>query len=178
MTKRTQTLELLREVSNRLVRLEHEAELMRNIFIVKEPDTVHAANAYEGLRKQVVAATSERMSHLTQLAFMAVAVDRASSVDDLRPQVQEWLRQAGVVEVREVPASTRPSDLFEDVDGGTLDHATAVEVLEPAYVDSQTGRLLRLGRARPVVAPAGTDQVVVSLREPADVPSAHREHGR
>lgn len=143
-----QVAQALEEISRRLAELEHAAELMRTVLIVKEPQTVHAANAYDGLRKQVVAAMTERRAHLGQLASMAVAVERAADVADLRPQVQEWLRHAGVVPLRSVPSGQRAQDLFEDVDGGTLEGVAFLEVLEPAYVDTQAGLVLRLGRAR------------------------------
>ena len=150
----TDQLSALQDVSDRLLKLEHAAELIKTVLIVKEPGTVHAANAFEGLRKQVVAASGERRTHLSQLAAMAVAVERATSIDDLRPQVREWMTQAGVVTVREVPPGARAQDVFDDVDGGTLEGVTRLEVVEPAYVDSGTGTLLRLGRARAVV-PSG-----------------------
>jgi hypothetical protein len=141
----------LREVSDRLRQLEHDADLIKTVLVVKEPQTVHAANAYEGLRKQVIAAAGERRAHLAQLAAMAVAVSRAGSVDDLRPQVRDWLQQAGVAEIRTLPEGAPPQDLFEDVDGGSLEGVTRLEVSEPAYVDANTGALLRLGRARAAV---------------------------
>lgn len=140
------------EVSERLTKLEHAADLIKTVLMVKEPESIHAANAYEGLRKQVVAASGDRRSHLSQLAAMAVAVARATDVADLRPQVREWLNQAGVVELRELPEGNRAQDLFEDADGGSLDGVTALEVIEPAYLDSVTGVMLRLGRARVLAA--------------------------
>jgi hypothetical protein len=148
---RSEMASALREVSDRLRQLEHDADLIKTVLVVKEPETVHAANAYEGLRKQVIAATGERRTHLAQLAAMAVAVARAASVDDLRPQVRDWLQQAGVVEIRTLPEGALPQDLFEDLDGGSLEGVTALEVWEPAYVDGNTGALLRLGRARAAV---------------------------
>jgi hypothetical protein len=154
---RRRTLEILEDIVQRLGRLEHEAELMRTILIVKEPNTPLAAEAYEGLRRQVVAAAAERRSHLVQLAAMATALGRATSVDDIAPQVREWMTQAGVAELVEVPASARPQDLFEDLDGTGLAGAAAgeVEVVEPAYLDASTGAVLRLGRARRRAAVAG-----------------------
>jgi hypothetical protein len=138
-------------VLDRLSDLRHELELCKTVLLVREPASPVAAEAFEGLRRQVVAGAAERRSHLSQLVAMAVAVDRASSVDDLAAQVGEWLDQAGVVEVRE-PEPDRLHLLFDDVDGGTLEGVDAVEVVEPAYVDSSTGAVLRAGRARAVGA--------------------------
>jgi hypothetical protein len=143
----------MQEIADRLLRLEHEAELLRTVFVVKEPNTSIAAEAYEGLRRQVAAAAAERRSHLVQLAAMASAVGRATSVDDLRPQVREWMAQADVTELNGVPPGAHVQDLFEDLGGEGLAGADAIEVVEPAYVDAKTGAVVRLGRARRVIAP-------------------------
>jgi hypothetical protein len=149
----------LDEVSERLTRLEHAADLIKTVLMVREPETIHAANAYDGLRKQIVAASGERRSHLGQLTAMAVALSRATDVADLRPQVKEWLRQASIEELRHVPKGHRAQELFESCDGGNLEGETRLEVLEPAYLDSVTGVVLRLGRARALDVPvAGPEE--------------------
>lgn len=161
-TRRPDELQLtLDGVSERLGRLEHQAELIKTVLIVKEPNTMHAANAFDGLRKQVVAAAAERRSHLAQLATMAVALRRARSLDDLVPQLREWMEQAGVVEVSDVPPGSLVQDIYEDLDGAGLAGAEAIDVIEPAYVDNSTGVVLRLGRARRV-APAMSDRSVAA----------------
>lgn len=138
--------EILQDIQDRIKGLEQQAELIKTVLIVKEPNTVHASEAFEGLRKQVVAAAAERRSHLAQLVAMAVAVSRATSVADLVPQVREWLDQAGIVALIDVPPGSDVSHVFEDLDGEGL--AGHIEVVEPAYVDAQTGSVIRLGRAR------------------------------
>jgi hypothetical protein len=152
---------MIRDLLDRVKGLEHEAELMRTVLVVKEPGTVQAAQTFDGLRKQILASAAERRSHLAQLVAMSVAVSRASSVADLVPQVQDWMAQAGVTEVREVPRGVDPMDLFEDLCGKGL-HGV-LEIVEPAYVDAETGALLRLGRAR-LAKPKSTPTVVA---EPA-----------
>lgn len=143
--------ELLLDLQQRIKGLEHQAELIKTVLIVKEPNTVQAAQSYEGLRKLVVASAAERRSHLTQLVAMSVAVSRATSVADLVPQVQEWMEQAGVAALAELPAGHEASHLFEDVAGLGLDGP--MEIVEPAYVDIQTGSVLRLGRAQRAAGP-------------------------
>lgn len=140
--------ELLDDIVERLRGLEHDAELMRTVLIVKEPTSVAAAESYDGLRKQIVAGAAERRSHLNQLVAMSVALGRASSLEDLRVMVGDWMQQAGVVAVSDVPSGSRVEDLYEDLNGSGLARAETVEVVEPAYVDAHTGALLRLGRAR------------------------------
>jgi hypothetical protein len=134
----------LAEVSDRLRELEHAAELIKTVLIVKEPNTVRASEAYDGLRKQVIASASERRAHVVQLVTMAVAVRRATTVEDLHPQLAEWLQQSNVQTVWQVPPGERPANLF-DIEEEVGERA--MEVLEPAYIDLQTGTLVRLGRA-------------------------------
>lgn len=148
MTKSTN--EFLIELQERIKGLEHKAELIQTVLIVKEPTSIPAANAYDGLRKQIVAAAAERRSHLAQLVAMAVTVSRATSIDDIRPQVSEWMEQAGVVAVGQLPPGIPAGDLFEDVSGVGL--GGEIEILEPAYVDAQTNAIIRLGRAQPRAA--------------------------
>ena len=69
---------LLLDLADRVKALQHEADLMRTVLIVKEPNTVQAAQAYDGLRKQIGASAAERRSHLNQLVGMSVAVSRAT----------------------------------------------------------------------------------------------------
>jgi hypothetical protein len=147
MSRRTD--ESLAAVMAALQRLEHEADLMKTVVMLKDPGSAQAAEAFEGLRKQVVAGASERRAHLTQVVSMAVAVSRATSVEDLRPQVREWMTQSEIVEAYDCEPAQRHL-LFESIDGSSLLQAAAIEVLEPAYIDARTNAVLRTGRAREV----------------------------
>lgn len=148
--RQREIMEALQQIDQRLGQLEHAADLMKTVLIIKDPGSAHAVDAYEGLRKQVVASSSARRTHLAQLSAMAVAVSRATDVADLVPQVDEWLGQAGIVRLTELPPDTRVQDLFEDVDGGNLQGATDIDVVEPVFVDAQNQVPVRLGRARRV----------------------------
>jgi hypothetical protein len=167
MSRRTRILE---SIDERLRELEHKADVMEKVLLVKEPGTPIAAEAYEGLRKQVVAAATARRTHLVQLATMAVAVRRATSVDDLEPLLREWMRQADVQEVFDLPPGIRVQDLFEDANGGHLAEHDVIECVEPAYVDAKTRSVLRLGRARP----AGAEPSAPETLEAAETLEAPR----
>ena len=129
----------------RIDQLEHQAELLKTVLIVKEPGAAISANAFEGLRKQIIASANDRLTHLNQIVQMRVALDRAGSVDDLKVMVASWETQSGIVEVFDAGPEQPVSDLFDEVDGGSLEGG--YDVLEPAFVDSLTGRVLRTGRA-------------------------------
>ncbi|MGQ0631647.1 MAG: hypothetical protein ACT4P1_11425 [Sporichthyaceae bacterium] len=137
--------QVLLDLLERMKAFEQEAEQIKNILIVKDPSRI-AAEAFDGLRKAVLAGAAERRSHLVQLVTMSVAVSRATSVDDLVPQVQEWMEQAGVQAMFALPAGQRASDYFDDLGGAGL--AGPIEVVEPAYVDTQNDSVIRLGRAK------------------------------
>ncbi len=146
-------------LTQRIDQLEHQAELLKTVLIVKEPGAAVSASAFEGLRKQIIASANERLTHLNQIVQMRVALDRAESLDDLKPLVASWEAQNGIVEVSEPGPDQPVSDLFDAIDGGPLDGG--YQVVEPAYVDSGSGRVLRTGRAlqRPgpaVAAPNGS----------------------
>jgi hypothetical protein len=163
MRKIQQVLTAVQSLDARLQRLEQDSEVMKTVLIVKEPGTPAAAAAFDGLRKQILAAAGERRAHLTQLAQLHAGLRRSSTVDDAKLLVQDWMGQAGIFEVWDPQPGLPLRDLFEVLEGSDLPGATHVEVLDPAYLDS-AGALLRLGRARltrpPVVAP------------PAPVPTA------
>ena len=44
--------DILQDLQDRIKGLEQQAELIKTVLIVKEPNTVHASEAFEGLRKQ------------------------------------------------------------------------------------------------------------------------------
>lgn len=158
--------DLLLDIQDRVKGLEQQAELIKTVLIVKEPNTVQASQAYDGLRKQVVAAATERRSHLAQLVAMSVAVSRATAVSDLVPQIKEWMEQAGVAPLSGVPDGNDATHLFEDIGGAGLNGP--LDVVEPAYIDMQTNTVLRLGRARLATGAARTPTPPNDSPEPSE----------
>ncbi|MBB5873174.1 hypothetical protein F4553_006608 [Allocatelliglobosispora scoriae] len=123
--------------------LDRRADKMETILMVREPSTVAAADAYEGLRKQVVNAVSERLTHVSQLVQLDSALAHGADVEQLQKLTDSWFEQAGVTRITD-PRHPQRGTLFDLVsDGGG-----AFEIIEPAYIDSLTGRVIRLGRAR------------------------------
>ena len=123
--------------------IERRMETMQTILMVREPSSPVAAEAYDGLRKQVNGAMSERLAHLAQLVQISTALDAGVDGSTMRRMVDGWLEASSLVRL----TSASPDDfdrLFELVE----DHGGELEVIEPAYVDAVTGRVIRLGRAR------------------------------
>jgi hypothetical protein len=120
--------------------IEHKLDLVYTALVVRDPGTSLAAEAYEGLRRQVIAGAQERNAHLAQLVEIDLAARRGVSAHDLKGLSTQWMSQANLVAIDD--PSQR--DLFE----GSISGDANVEVVEPAYVDAANGRLMRQGRLR------------------------------
>ncbi len=123
--------------------IERQLDRIWTSLVVRDPGTAMAADAYEGLRKQVVAGAQARFAHLAQLAELDHALRRGAQLDDLRRMSSQWLSQSGV----SVVDSYRDEAMFE----GEVAATESPEVELPAYVDEATGRLIKPGRVRSVV---------------------------
>lgn len=148
LTKRWRELrEAFDRIAEQLDQLDRRSEKMETILMVREPATGAAAEAYDGLRKQVVAAMTERMAHLQQLVQLDAALVAGADVDVTGKLVRGFIEQASLSRITDAEHPERDMlyELVEDLGGRP-------EVLEPAYVDTITGRVIRRGsmrRARP-----------------------------
>ena len=122
------------------MRMERQLDLIHTALVVRDPGTSLSAQAYEGLRKQVIAGVGARQAHLAQLAEIDAALHRGISTDDLRTLMTQWLEQAGVARVRD-PAQ---ADAFD----AAVPAGARAEVEVPAYVDTANNQLVRQGRLR------------------------------
>ena len=132
--------QLLELIAKRLDAIERNVDRIELATLVREPGNATSVDAYSGLRKQVVAAASERMAHLAQLSQVDVAVRDGVVAEQLVPLVDEWLRQSDLERSEDVGRS----ELFQIVAG----EGPVVVVIQPSYVDRVTGRIVRQGLAR------------------------------
>lgn len=149
----------MRRHDERLARMEEAlTSITRSIdrievaTIVREPSVGPAADAYEGLRRQVLASVSARTSHLAQLAALAEVVRRGDT-DALPGLLEGWMRDAGL-ERREDPTD----DSLFDVLGPDGPRRT---VRRPAYVDGGTGRPVMMGQAEAEATPVAASEAEV-----------------
>ena len=152
-----------------LMELKAHVETLKTALIVMDPKVSTSADAYDGLRKQVVMSASSRQAHLVQLAQFSRALRRGADSTHLTSLVDEWMQQAGLVAVTDANP-----DLYEilDEDPGT----GHLVVMTPAYVDPKTGALIAQGQAHwephtsrvpaetSPLAPDGTNEVPVEAR--------------
>lgn len=139
-----------RRLDLRLAALEGQLERIEGMLLLKDPGAARAAEAYDGLRRQMLVAANERTAHLAHLAQLDAALRAGESTGSLALLVADLLAQAGLVRHHDT-ATEDAFDVGSGPDGGPL------EVLEPAYVDGHTGRVVRQGRARRVVRRAPPD---------------------
>ena len=125
-------------------------------LIVRDPGTSLSADAYDGLRRQVIAAAQERTAHLVQLALIDEALRDPRDIEGLRTLVEEWMGQAGLTRVDD-PSHEQ---LFEVVSG----KGSGRELVAPAYVDASSNRIIKQGRARAV------EQLTTSVQDGAASP--------
>jgi hypothetical protein len=170
MTMRQQLQETLDRVCNLLDQLDRRTEKMETILMVREPASTAAADAYEGLRKQVVSTSTERLTHLAQLVQLDAALSHGADADALGRMVREWAEQASVVTVTD-PGAPNGDLLFVMVE----DLGGPVEVLEPAYMDGVTGRVIRQGQIRRT---AGVAPVEPGSGRADGAPPSPGRHGR
>jgi hypothetical protein len=121
-----------------LDKVERGVEMIELVTVVREPNTGMSADAYNGLRKQVIASASERSAHLNQLAHFDSALRAGAGPSELEALVREWLGQASLAAVDD-PAMT---EAFEVVGP---EGTTGRRVLRHGYVDLTTGRVVRAG---------------------------------
>lgn len=177
MRKRWRQLQAtLDRIDQHLDQLERRAEKMETILLVREPATPVAADAYEGLRKQVVSAVTARLAHLAQLVQLDAALAHGADRDHIARTVNGWLEQAALARVTDTTRSDQDLlfELVEDLGG-------PVEVLEPAYVDLVTGRVIRPGQARRTGAPGTAEPPPAAAQDagqPAVMATPAREDGQ
>lgn len=144
MTKRWRELRAAVErITGQIDQLDRRTEKMEVILMVREPTTSVAAEAYEGLRRQVVTAAGDRMAHLAQLVQLDAALIAGADADSVGRLVGSWVEQASLERVVN-PEHPKRDLLFETVE----DLGGRHEVLEAAYVDTATGRVVRRGSIR------------------------------
>lgn len=135
---------MFRHLHDRFDALESRLDLIDRTLVVKDPGSVRSAEAFEGLRKSIIAAVQERNAHIADLAQLDAHITAGASRETIVLLVGDLLRRAGVERIDRIDR-TNAEHLqdFEVVEGS----GARLEVIEPAYVD-HTGRPVRRGRAR------------------------------
>lgn len=163
MTSRRETAETIKQTRDLVDTLDRRLELIQTVLMIREPSSTVAADAYDGLRKQIVGSVQERMAHLSQLVQLAAAVEAGADSATLRSLIDGWMESAGLVRFTDQssPEFDRLYEVVEDLGGEMI-------IIEPAYVDAITGRPIRLGRGRRAARTAGSASAAPPDAEAAD----------
>ncbi|HAM24816.1 MAG TPA: hypothetical protein DHW34_05235 [Actinobacteria bacterium] len=134
-------------VSERQSRIEKDLRTLQSdvskltaALVVREPATATAAEAYDGLRKAVMAGPQARRQMLVQLVELTDFAERNISIVEMRQILDEQRKRAGLVDITD--GGTYP-ELFEIVEGS----GELISVRRPAWVDEQTGQVIQRGTA-------------------------------
>lgn len=146
-TEREDLAEAMDHMLTLLDRVDRTTEQMQTVLMIREPGSTAAAEAYEGLRKQVIATSTERRQHLVQLAEFETALRNGASISALQALVDGWMQQAGLTRVHK--ATPEDMDLLFEL---TEDSGPEFKVTAPAYVDAKSRSVIRTGRGRKVAS--------------------------
>lgn len=132
-----------------LDRIERLLERLDAAVVVREPGNARSAEAFEGLRKQIIQSGKNHRSHVAHLLSLEDSLERGADVSLVRDRVGDFLRELGIERTTDV----RMADWFEIVEGA----GPVLECIEPAVIERLDGNhvaLVRLGKARALPAPA------------------------
>lgn len=163
----------MRKVLQRLDAVDEHQRRLVDLMTTGGSTSAVAADAYDGLRRQVLSASADRMAHLAQLVQLRHTVANASSVEELAKHIDGWMEMA---DLRTVTDLDHPEgDTLFEVLGG---EGSGFELLEPAYVDGRSGRVVRQGRVRRVAGPevdeAGSDLITLAGQAADDKEAGQR----
>lgn len=138
-----------RRLRQELGPLDERLARIEAMLLLKDPGAARAAEAYEGLRRQLVGASAERTTHLVHLAQFDAALCAGEPAGALAMLAADLLAQAGLERCHD-PAREGAFDISPG------DERAELRVVEPAYVETHTGRVVRRGRAVPVQDPVAS----------------------
>lgn len=125
----------------RFEHLDQRLDKLELYFTIRDPGTSKSAEAYEGLRKSLIAAYKGTQSHMAHLAQLHRAATTADSLDPVVAKLGEFMEQVGVVEISDPsqvgldPRSPSFTEFFDltAAEGGHL------VIDQSAYVSVQDG---------------------------------------
>ena len=132
----------IQEIKNLLIAI-------NTALVVRDPGNARAAEAYEGLRKQLNAGVKSHRSHIGHLVTLSESLNRNADIELIRDRVNDFLQELGVRTIHNyIP---QLFEVVETVEGNEDD----VEIVEPALAEEFEGSLseLRKGKVRIIRGP-------------------------
>ena len=132
----------IRQLSEQVSDLKELLSWLVAAMVVTDQPTAAAANAYEGLRSSVIQASRDRNRLLVTLAGLDYALDLGQEVATIQSKVSEEMERSGLTKTT---ATANPD--FYDFDNDRPSYFE-IEVIKPAYIDRESGALVRPGTAK------------------------------
>ncbi len=132
----------------RLINIESLLQRIDAAIVVRDLGSTRAADAYEGLRKQIVQSGKSHRTHTAHLLSLADSLERGADMELIRDRVSDFMEELGLKRIYD----TGDSELFELKEG----EGSGLECIEPAIVEQLAdGKryVVRQGIARRVPGP-------------------------
>lgn len=132
-------------IRKRLEDIEHLLHRLDTAIVVRDPGSSRSADAFDGLRRQIIQASKNKRSHTAHLVGLAQSIERGGSLELVKDRVDDFLKELGV----EFLSDTSFPDAFEVVEG----EGEGLECIEPAVIERlEDGQavVISLGKARRV----------------------------
>lgn len=125
----------------RFEHLEHRLDKLELYFTIRDPGTAKSAEAYDGLRKLLIAANKGTQIHMAHLAQLHRAAKATESPEPVIAKLGEFMRQMGVVEISDPDmVGLDPShESFTELFDVTQRDGDWLVVDDPAYVSASDG---------------------------------------
>ncbi len=132
----------------RLINIESLLQRLDAAVVVRDLGSTRAADAYEGLRKQIIQSGKSHRTHTAHLLSLADSLERGADMELIRDRVSDFMEELGLKRIYD----TGDSELFELKEG----EGSGLECIEPAIVEQLAdGKryVVRQGIARRVPGP-------------------------
>jgi len=125
--------------AQQLNKIELMLERLDAAFVVREPGNARSAEAFDGLRKQIIQSGKNHRSHVAHLLSLADDIEKGASVSFIKNRLGDFLNELGI----ERSSDTSRIDFFDVVEGD----GPSLECIEPAVIERIDGGHLVLQRA-------------------------------
>ena len=140
--------------------------------VVRDPGNARSAEAYEGLRKQIIRSSTNHRVHIAHLLSLSDSLGRGADIELIRDRVNDFLAELGVNYFTDYSYP----ELFEVVETVQGEH-DGFEVLEAAVAEQlEAGNPIpiRLGKVREIQGPepviTADSEISTPHHEPAEIP--------
>jgi hypothetical protein len=130
-------------IRKRLEDIEHLLHRLDTAIVIRDPGSSRSADAFEGLRRQIIQASKNRRTHTAHLIGLSQSIERGASLDLVKDRVDDFLKELGI----EFLTDTAFVEAFEVIEG----EGEGIECIEAAVIERlEDGQavVISLGKAR------------------------------